>query len=92
MDAAANGGGAVVGLLILAVGALAYFAPWGIANFRGREGQGMIFLLNLFLGWTVLGWFILLIVAFTGDDANARRAKAEHLELMRKMVSQQQRE
>ena len=47
-----------------------YFAPTLIAWFRNRRGNpvfgsiGQIFVLNLLLGWTVVGWILTLANAF----------------------------
>jgi len=38
-----------------------YFLPTGIAK---RRDRAMVFVINLFLGWTVLGWVIALAIAF----------------------------
>lgn len=44
-----------------------YFLPLLIANFRGNKNYNIVFLLNLFLGWTVLFWFVSLIMAVAGE-------------------------
>lgn len=72
-------------LLMVAV----YFAPGLVAEARGRDGKNMIGLLNLLLGWTVIGWVVLLVVAFTGRSQRDRDQQDEQLELMRKLVAQQ---
>ncbi|HEY5805042.1 MAG TPA: superinfection immunity protein [Lysobacter sp.] len=76
------------GLLFLIVMVVAYFFPVVVAERRGRDGIGMLFLLNLLLGWTVIGWVILLVVAFTGTSKNERDKKDEELQLLRTLVSQ----
>lgn len=40
-----------------------YLLPWGIAQKRNAVGQGRVFLLNLFLGWTVVGWVVAFVMA-----------------------------
>lgn len=40
---------------------LAYFLPAIMAKSRHHNNQNPIFLTNLFLGWTVLGWLVALI-------------------------------
>lgn len=44
---------------------LLYFLPWLIALVRGHHNAGAIFLLNLLLGWTVIGWLVAFIWSFT---------------------------
>ena len=38
-----------------------YFLPSFVAAAVGNRNSGTIFLLNLFLGWTVLGWIVALV-------------------------------
>jgi hypothetical protein len=42
--------------------ALLYFLPTIVASHRGH-GVGGILILNFFLGWTCIGWFVLLLRA-----------------------------
>ena len=49
----------------LLCGGLIYFLPALIAHNRKHKNRDPIFLLNLFLGWTFLGWVIALIWANT---------------------------
>jgi len=44
-------------------GALLYFLPAIIAAVRHTHNATGILLLNLFLGWTVAGWFVALLMA-----------------------------
>ncbi len=44
---------------------LLYFLPWMIALIRGHHNAGAIFLLNLLLGWTLIGWLFAFIWSFT---------------------------
>jgi hypothetical protein len=41
-----------IGIIALAI----YFTPWLVALFREHRHRLAIFVLNLFLGWTLLGW------------------------------------
>src|SRR5690349_7800633 len=49
---------------------LCYFAPTLIAGFRARQGKAVVpsmrqlFTSNLLIGWTVVGWFLVLANAF----------------------------
>jgi hypothetical protein len=42
-----------------------YFLPAIIAAVRNTHNSGGILLLNIFLGWTLIGWFIALVMAMT---------------------------
>ena len=53
-------------LCLLPFGAI-HFLPTIIAALRGGRSVVGIFLLNLFLGWTVIGWIIALIWAFRDE-------------------------
>jgi uncharacterized membrane protein len=44
---------------------LLYFAPSIVAWERKHYSEGTIFLLNLCLGWTVIGWFVCLFWAWS---------------------------
>lgn len=54
-------------------GLLAYFVPTLIALLRGHDNTFAIFLTNLLLGWTFIGWVIAFIWSFT---AIRRRVRA----------------
>lgn len=46
-----------------------YFLPAIIAAVRHTHNSTGILLLNLFLGWTVIGWFVALLMAiFSAPD------------------------
>jgi len=47
-------------LLVVLIFAI-YFLPTLIAFLRQHKNSLAIFLLNLFLGWTVLGWVVSLV-------------------------------
>lgn len=46
---------------------LMYFLPSLIALVRGKRDTLAIFLLNLFLGWSVIGWIVALVWAAKND-------------------------
>ena len=49
-------------MLFITLLALLYFLPTIVAAHRGHA-IALILLLNLFFGWTVIGWFIMLVWA-----------------------------
>lgn len=44
-----------------------YFLPTIIGALRRKQNLVGIFLLNLLLGWTLVGWIIALVMASSGD-------------------------
>ena len=48
---------------ILAVITLLYLLPTSIAFSRGHKDTMPVFLINLFLGWTLVGWIVSLVWA-----------------------------
>jgi Superinfection immunity protein/Uncharacterised protein family UPF0547 len=58
-----NGGGVVLLLILLVVGGAIYFLPTIIAMNRGHRQTGMVVIINLFLGWTLIGWVVALAIA-----------------------------
>lgn len=44
-----------------------YFAPAIQANHRRHKNRAAIFMLNLFLGWTFLGWVVAIVWAYTSN-------------------------
>ena len=43
-------------MLEIIISLILYFMPTIIAGARNRKNGGAIFVLNLFLGWTFIGW------------------------------------
>jgi hypothetical protein len=60
MLVASTGAGALVGLLFL-LGL--YFMPTIVAVSRKVRHQGSVAVLNIFLGWTLIGWVVALAMA-----------------------------
>lgn len=61
-----NGGFGVILFFLLAF--LFYFMPAFVAFMRGHQNTAAITVLNLFLGWTFIGWVISLVWAFTSVE------------------------
>lgn len=59
----------IVGMIVGIFGALTiigiYFLPGIVAGKRNHHQAGAIFILNLLLGWTLLGWVFALVWANT---------------------------
>lgn len=62
-------GDPVAGLFILTLGGLIYFAPALLALARGAAHVGGVFVVNLFLGWTLVGWVAALAWAVSSARA-----------------------
>jgi Superinfection immunity protein len=55
-----------IGLGYLAIALAIYFMPSIIGS--GKRNVGAIFILNLFLGWTFIGWVVALVWACCHDS------------------------
>lgn len=55
-------------MTILAMIFLMYWLPTVIAVVRQAHSALGVFLLNFFLGWTVIGWLIALVWALAADN------------------------
>ena len=47
---------------------LFYFLPFAIAFNKKRANTGAIFALNLFLGWSLIGWLVALVWALKEEQ------------------------
>lgn len=56
-----------LGLIILSI---PYLVPTIVAVIRGHQ-VGMVAVINVFLGWTIIGWVVALAIA-CGDRAKQR--------------------
>jgi len=70
MDIYSIGNILIVTIIIIGLGAL-YFLPTIVASADGHRNAFAIFILNLLLGWMLIGWVIALIWAFTKDKKQA---------------------
>jgi hypothetical protein len=46
---------------------VSYFLPWVVALLRRHRNATAIFILNLLLGWTFIGWVVALVWSFTNS-------------------------
>lgn len=53
--------------LIILLFFMVYFLPSYIAHRSGKKNNIAIFVVNLFFGWTVIGWFTVLIWSLLKD-------------------------
>jgi Superinfection immunity protein len=58
-------------LFVIAVGLL-YFLPTIVAGARDHANAAAVFVLNLLLGWTFVGWVAALVWALAGDVRRSR--------------------
>lgn len=52
-------------ILLAIIGLIFYFLPAMIAFNNNHPRAKLIFVLNIFFGWTLIGWIVLLIWAFS---------------------------
>ncbi|MGC9611218.1 MAG: superinfection immunity protein [Minisyncoccia bacterium] len=65
------------GILLLII---LYFLPTIIAFSRGKRNKGAILALNLFLGWTFVGWIISLVWSLTHDGVVVIKPEEKKIE------------
>ena len=68
-----------VGILWLIIAGLLYFAPALVARSRKHKSAQAITLLNIFLGWTVLGWIVAAVWAHTGNTRAGEPDPSTHV-------------
>jgi hypothetical protein len=56
-----------VGIVVVLMLVALYFMPTIVAAGRHKQNTGAILALNLFLGWTAIGWIVALVWALTQD-------------------------
>ncbi len=62
----------VVFVIFIIVGAIFYFIPSIIALMRGKSNTVAIIALNLFLGWSIVGWVVSLVWSLSSEVSPAR--------------------
>ena len=81
------GCGLVISLLLCAIfpplGAILlllffYLLPWIIADVNNLQNKNKIYYLNWLLGWTIIGWFLILGMAIVGINKNRTINKLEN--------------
>lgn len=53
----------MTGFLIIVGAIILYFIPTIVGSSREVKNQNSVFVVNLFLGWTLLGWVVALAMA-----------------------------
>lgn len=69
--------GAGGGVVLLLVGVL-YFLPAVIASRRSLPNKNSVFIVNLFFGWTFVGWVVALAWAVSGTPSQQYQALSSH--------------
>jgi hypothetical protein len=59
-----DAGATIMGFAIWALIIIAYWAPTIIAFTRHVPAKAQVLIVNLFLGWTMIGWVVALVMAF----------------------------
>ena len=67
-DEEATALGGFILLVIFGLGLIIYFFPWFIAMMRSSKYSAVVFVINLFLGWSGLGWVLALVFAVLPQD------------------------
>lgn len=49
--------------LFIIIGLLLYFLPFIVAKLRDSDRSAQVFIINLFFGWSGIGWVVALVIA-----------------------------
>jgi len=63
VDTRAVAGRAVLLVFVVFAGTILYFFPTVLGAARGVTRMGVIFLVNLLFGWSLVGWLVALVMA-----------------------------
>ncbi|MCH4091086.1 superinfection immunity protein [Acetobacter sp.] len=69
----------IAAILAIAAGLTLYFVPFVIACIRDTIRKPAVFAVNLFFGWTALGWIAALVMALTFTPLNTETSSREQL-------------
>ncbi|MDT5075767.1 MAG: hypothetical protein QOJ80_404 [Mycobacterium sp.] len=67
-----DGSGAAVGagfIVLMIISFIAYWIPTIVALIRNVPNKGSVIVINLFLGWTIVGWVVALAMAARSHPA-----------------------
>lgn len=67
----------VIVSIVLTILTLGYFLPWMIAAMRGKSNHIAIMVVNLLLGWTIIGWIVALVMACTAHQVAGVRMQPQ---------------
>lgn len=65
-------GDSVGGILVIVFAFVAYFFPSFVADRRDVANKGSVRVINLFLGWTLVGWVVALAMAMAGPSGSQK--------------------
>jgi Superinfection immunity protein len=74
-SAGSSAGSAIGTVLIVIVLFAFYWLPSIIAAVRKVHGIGQVIVVNLFLGWTFIGWVVALVMSFRAVPPTAAEAR-----------------
>ena len=69
--------------IALVVGLILYFIPTIVAGIREKQNGMAITMLNLFLGWTFIGWVVALVWALTVDQPTQSQVRSDNPDVRR---------
>ena len=59
-------------IIFIVIAGLVYFIPSLIANRRGHKNENSLFVFNLLLGWSLLGWVVALIWSLSANTIDSQ--------------------
>lgn len=65
-------------IIAIIIGIFAYFFPTVLAYSKKKRSKASVFVLNFFLGWTLIGWIVALIWAVNKDEERIIEIRSEN--------------
>lgn len=63
-----KGPGQAIGFFFLVLFLVIYFLPSGVAGAKNSARSGLVFMINFFFGWSIIGWLIALSMAIASPS------------------------
>jgi len=69
---------------------VAYFIPTVVATARDTDNAAAVMVINLLLGWMIIGWIVALAMAGTGNPGATKKRQEAALKRKQERQAQQQ--
>lgn len=60
-------------IIFILLGFFVYFIPTIVSSYRKTSNIWIVFIVNFFFGWSLVGWVVALFFALTGDAKHTKQ-------------------